>query len=155
MKELQGTATTRVSASAAQSLELLSAVDRYPSWYPEVVRRVEVLERRGDGGAATARTTLHVSQGPFTRDIDLLLSVQTEPVGTVALNRIPHDEGDRELFSVTWRVAEIEAEPGSRIDLELDANLSVPRLVPLGGIGNVVARGFVHAAARALASGAT
>ncbi len=56
--------------------------------------------------------------------------------------------GDREQFSVTWHVR--EAEGGAEIDLALDANLSVPRLVPLGGIGNGVARGFVDAAARAL-----
>ncbi len=48
---------------------------------PEVVRRVEVVERGDDGTATKARTTLHVSQGPFNRDIDLLLSVQTEPAG--------------------------------------------------------------------------
>jgi hypothetical protein len=148
VKELQGAATTRVSASLAQSLELLGAVERYPSWYPDVVRRVEVIERRGDGSAATAQTTLHVSQGPFTRDIDLLLSVETDPAGTVQLTRVPHDDRDPELFSVTWRVA--EAERGTKIDLELEAQLSVPRLVPLGGVGNVVARGFVDAAARAL-----
>jgi ribosome-associated toxin RatA of RatAB toxin-antitoxin module len=152
MKELQGAATTRVSASVAETLELLSAVQRYPSWYPDVVRRVEVLERRSDGTAARARTTLHVSQGPFTRDIDLVLSVETQPAGTVQLTRIPHDGRDRELFSVTWRVA--EAQRGTKIDLELEANLSVPRLVPLGGVGGAVARGFVDAAARALDGGA-
>src|SRR4051794_9647816 len=99
MKQLQGAATTRVSASVAQCLELLSAVERYPSWYPDVVRRVEVTERRGDGSAAAAQTTLHVSQGPFTRDIELILSVETDPAGTVQLTRIPHDDRDRELFS--------------------------------------------------------
>lgn len=151
MKALEGTATTRVSASVAKCLELLSAVEQYPSWYPEVVRRVDVTERRADGSAAKAQTTLHVSQGPFNRDIDLLLSVQYEPAGTVALTRIPHGGGDREEFSVTWLVA--EADRGTRIDLGLAANLSVPRLVPLGGIGNGVARGFVDAAARALDGG--
>jgi hypothetical protein len=152
VKELQGAATTRVSASVAESLELLNAVERYPAWYPDVVRRVEVLERRGDGTASRARTTLHVSQGPFTRDIDLVLSVETDLTGIVQLTRIPHDDRDRELFSVTWRVA--QAQRGTKIDLELEAQLSVPRLVPLGGIGGVVARGFVDAAARALDGGA-
>jgi len=151
MKELQGAATTRVHASVADSLELLTAVERYPAWYPDVVRRVEVLERRSDGTAATARATLHVSQGPFTRDIDLVLSVETAPVGTVQLTRIPDNDGDRERFSVSWRVA--EAQPGARIGLELEAQLSVPRLVPLGGVGSAVARGFVDAAARALDGG--
>ncbi len=148
MKELHGTGDTRVSAPVARCLELLQAVERYPSWYPEVVRRVEVTERRSDGSAAQARTTLHVSQGPFNRDIDLLLTVQSEPGGIVRLIRIPHDASDREVFSVTWRVS--EPERGTRIEVQLDANLSVPRLVPLGGIGNGVARGFVDAAARAL-----
>jgi hypothetical protein len=141
-------ADTRVSASVEKALELLSDVERYPSWYPEVVRRVEATERRSDGSAAEARTTLHVSQGPFNRDIDLLLAVQAEPGGMVRLTRIPHDARDQEAFSVTWRVA--EADRGTRIELQLDANLSVPRLVPLGGIGHGVARGFVDAAARAL-----
>jgi hypothetical protein len=151
VKELQGTASTRVKAPVARCLELLSDVERYPAWYPEVVRRVEVVERGDHGTATRARTTLHVSQGPFNRDIDLLLAVQTEPAGTVELTRIPHDSGDREQFSVTWHVR--EADGAAEIDLALDANLSVPRLVPLGGIGNGVARGFVDAAARALGGG--
>ncbi len=137
----------------AKCLELLSAVERYPSWYPEVVRRVEVIERRSDGSAAKARTTLHVSQGPFNRDIEMLLAVENEPAGTVQLTRISHGGGDREEFAVTWHAA--EAERGTEIALTLDANLSVPRLEPLGGIGDGVARGFVDAAARALDGGPT
>jgi hypothetical protein len=148
VKELQGTASTRVSESVAKCLALLSAVERYPSWYPEVVRRVEVTERRSDGSAAKAQTTLHVSQGPFNRDIDLLLSVEAEPGGIVRLTRIPHNARDHEVFSVIWRLA--EAETGTSINLQLAASLSVPRFVPLGDVGNGVARGFVDAAARAL-----
>jgi hypothetical protein len=148
MKELHGTATAHTGASPQQTLELLCAVERYPSWYPDVVRRVEVVERRGDGTAASARTTLHVAQGPFVRDIDLVLAVEVAPLETVRLTRIPHDRHDQETFEVAWRVSEYEG--GSRIDLSLDANLAVPRLVPLGGIGNSVAGGFARAAARAL-----
>ena len=39
---------------------------------------------------------------------------------------------------------------GTEISLALDATLSVPRLVPLGGIGDSLADGFVSAAAREL-----
>lgn len=148
MKELHGTATAHTGAPPQQCLELLSAVERYPSWYPEVVRRVEVVERRSDGTAARAHVILHLAQGPLVRDFELLLAVEVEPQRSVRLVRIPHDDRDPEAFSVTWRVS--AAELGAKIDLALDANLSVPRLVPLGGIGNTMAAGFVQAAARAL-----
>jgi hypothetical protein len=60
------------------------------------------------------------------------------------LTRIPHDAGDEERFEVAWAFAE------RRIQLELNATLPVPRLIPLGGIGNAVAEGFVAAAVRRL-----
>ena len=60
MKRLQGSAASTVAAPIEACFELLEAVDGYPTWYPEVVREVEVIER-GDGGRASkARTTLHV-----------------------------------------------------------------------------------------------
>lgn len=148
MKELHGTASARTFASPQRCLELLAAVERYPSWYPEVVRRVEVVDRDADGAPASARTTLHVAQGPFVREIQLLLALELDPPHAVKLVRIPHHVGDAERFAVTWRVS--PDGDGSRIDLALDASLSVPRLVPLGGVGNSVAGGFVQAAAREL-----
>jgi hypothetical protein len=50
---------------------------------------------------------------------------------------------------VTWHV---DAPAHAQIRLDLHANLSVPRFLPLGGIGDAVADGFVNAAARALAT---
>src|ERR1022692_2749591 len=76
MKELRGTATALVPAPLTQCLALVEAVDRYPAWYPDVVRTVEVLER--------------------------------------------------------------------------DANLDVPRFLPLGGVGDSVAQGFISAASAKL-----
>jgi hypothetical protein len=93
------------------------------------------------------QTTLHVAQGPLTRDFDLLMDVTVERPTTVDLSRVPHERSDDERFQVVWRLTE---QSGTRIDLELRANLSVPRFVPLGGIGDSVAQGFVTAAVRQL-----
>lgn len=147
MKELRGSAATTVAAPVERCVERLRAVDRYPDWYGDVVRDVAVLERDGAGEPERARATLHVSAGPLVRDIRLLLAVVTEPGPTVRLTRIPHQPTDEERFEVIWRLSE---GPPTGLALELSANLSVPRLVPLGGIGDAMAQGFVAAAAREL-----
>jgi hypothetical protein len=147
MKELQGAAAVEVAASLAECIALLQAVDRYPSWYPEVVQRVEVTERHGDGRPSKAHATLQVVHGPLTRDFNLQLAVLSEPPTTVKLVRLSHGPSDDEHFEVVWRVRQTVR---TRIDLQLNANLSVPRFVPVGGIGDGLAQGFVGAAARAL-----
>jgi ribosome-associated toxin RatA of RatAB toxin-antitoxin module len=147
MKELHGTSSASVAAGVERCFELLAAVDRYPNWYPEVVRSVEVVERDPDGRPTKARASLHVAQGPLVRDFALLLSVQTEPFRVVRLTRIPHEPSDPERFQVAWSLGE---GPETRIGLELSANLSVPRFVPVGAIGDGLARGFVASAVREL-----
>jgi hypothetical protein len=147
MKELHGRASGVVSASVEDCLALFEAVDRYPIWYPDVVPEADVLERDDQGRPTVARANLHVSAGPLVRDFGLRLAVSRLPPATVRLKRIPHDRSDPEEFQVTWHVDEGQE---TRIRLELDANLSVPRLVPLGGIGESMAQGFVSAAIRAL-----
>jgi Polyketide cyclase / dehydrase and lipid transport len=149
MKELTGNASARTPASSEACLALLAAVDRYPDWYPEVVKSVEVLERDAQGRPTKARTMLHVQHGPITRDFDLTMEVTHDPPGAVRLNRIPHDGRDGEKFEVNWLV---RATQPTEIRLDLAANLDVPRFVPLGGIGESMASGFVSAATRALAS---
>lgn len=128
------------------------AVERYPSWHPGVVRKVEVLERDGNGKPTMARGVLHVAVGPLVKDFDLRLAVTLEDPRTVKLRRIPNDAADLERFNVTWR---LEPEQGAarertRIRLEIQASLSVPRLVPLTGVGDRLAEGFVSAATKAL-----
>ena len=148
MKELHGTASGAVAAPIENCIQFLEAVERYPTWYPEVVKEVEVRERDDQGRATRAQTTLHASYGPLVRTFRLLLAVVVERPRTVKLTRIPHDRSDQERFEVLWRLA--ESGPSTRIGLELDANLSVPRLVPLGGVGDAMAEGFVAAATKAL-----
>lgn len=148
MKELEAAASTEVSASAARCIALFEDVERYPVWYPEAVRRVEVVERDGAGRALRARALLHVSAGPLVRDFDLVLAVRSEPPAAVTLERIAEHRGDDERFTVAWRVG--TSGSGTRIQVRLAANLPVPRLLPVGSIGEGIAQGFVQAAARAL-----
>jgi hypothetical protein len=126
------------------------AVDRYPSWHPEVVRQVEVLERDSEGNPTKGRGMLHVAVGPIVKDFDLVLAVTLEDAHTVKLARLPNHAGDEERFEVTWRMA--AAPGGTRIRLDVLATLSVPRFLPVGGIGDRLAQGFVSAATRGLGS---
>jgi len=144
MKELRGAASALVARPLSQCLGLVEAVDEYPLWYPEVVRAVEVLERDAGGMPRRARTRLHVSAGPLTKDFDLLMAVTVEPPATVKLAKV----GGAAKFDVVWRLDERE---NTRIALELDASLDVPRFLPLGEVGNAVAQGFVAAATAELA----
>src|SRR5213075_3015715 len=136
MKELTGSANAPVAASAEECVALLAAVDRYPSWYPEVVRWVDVLERDPSGQPTQVRTKLHIAQGPLAKDFDLAMAVAVEPEGTVRLARIPHGPSDEEHFDVIWHV---ESAARTNIRVDLRANLSVPRFLPIGGIGHAMA----------------
>ncbi len=144
MKDLHGTASMAVPATAAEAYALVAAVEDYARWYPEVVKAVEVIERSIQGGAERARAKLHIAYGPLTRDFDLTLQIETAAPERVTIRRLPHDAHDPERFQVTWTVGE-----GS-VAVGLEASLSVPRLLPVGGIGEAMAKGFVDAAARAL-----
>ncbi len=146
MKDLHASASATVAATPEQCRALLIAIDRYPHWYPEAVRKAEVIERDGEGNPSQARATVHVAVGPLVRDFDLLLSV-TVSQREVKLSRIPHEPSDPERFEIAWQIA-----PGKPTDLELrlEARLDVPRLLPVGSVGEQLAQGFVNAASRAL-----
>jgi ribosome-associated toxin RatA of RatAB toxin-antitoxin module len=150
VKELTGNATAAVAAPPEEVLALLAAVDRYPTWHPEVVQTVEVLERDAGGQPTRVRTKLHLAQGPLSKDFDLEMAVAVQPPSTVQLTRVPNEPGDEERFEVTWYV---DAPAHAQIRLELRADLAVPRFLPLGGIGDAVANGFVTAAAAELDGG--
>ena len=63
------------------------------------------------------------------------------------LERVPHDDADPEVLTVSWR---IQAGRPVRLEVELAAALEVPRMVPLGRVAESLAQGFVAAASRAL-----
>jgi hypothetical protein len=149
MKELQGTATTLVGAPLEACLAVLGAVDRYPDWYPDVVQRVDVLERGPDGAPTRVRTKLHLAVGGIVKDFDLVMAVVVSPPGNVDLTRVA-DHGSQQRFDVSWR---LRRQQRTRLDLDLRAALNVPRFLPLGGIGDSIASGFVAAASRRIESG--
>jgi Polyketide cyclase / dehydrase and lipid transport len=150
MKELHGSAVTAVAAPVERCMALFEAVDQYPSWYPDVVREVEVLER-GEGGRPTrVRTILHVARGPLVKDFHLVLAVASDGVRDVRLTRLRDASSGAEMFEATWHA---EHEAGTRIRLDLAASLDVPRFLPVGGIGDAMAEGFVASAANRLRGG--
>jgi ribosome-associated toxin RatA of RatAB toxin-antitoxin module len=147
LKELSGTARRTTSAPTEVCFALLQTVDGYPEWYPETIKEVDVLERAADKHPSRVRAKLHLAWGPVVRDFDLVLAVESEPQTMVRLARVK-DQPSASTFEATWRVG---AADSTQIELELRAGLDVPRFLPLAGIGDAIASGFVDAAARRLA----
>lgn len=143
MKELSGSAETAIEASPEACFELVAAVERYPSWNSEVIRGMEVLEEGSDGRPKRVRTAVHVAAGPVTRDFQLVLDADYSERDAVCLTRVPNEAGDPEKFEVVWRVTRGAA---TRLTIELSALLEVPRLLPIGGVGDRLAQAFVDAA---------
>jgi hypothetical protein len=149
MKHLQGAAEAVLDVPIEDCLELLAALDAYPSWYPDVVSDVQVLEHGDDGLPLKAETKLHLSYGPVSRDLDLLLAVRVHRPDLVQLTHVPRGQSSGTSFDATWR---LEDHAGTHLELELDATMPVPRLVPLGGVGDAFAAGFMQAAVDRLES---
>lgn len=143
MKDLRGTATAAVRATPEQCIAVVAAVERYPTWYPDVIREVEVLERDADGVARRARTRIHVAFGPLANDYRFEITVAVEP-SAVVLVRVPDAPSDPERLEIHWRVG-----PG-QLGVELVARLELPRFLPVGGAVDSLAQGFVEAASRVL-----
>jgi Polyketide cyclase / dehydrase and lipid transport len=147
MKTLQASASASVAAAPEQCTAFLAAVDGYPRWHPELIRGAETIERTADGTPSRARATIHLALGPLVRDFEMLLAIGVVPGRGVTLTRVPHDPSDPERFELRWRV---EPGPPTRLALELAATVDVPRLLPVGALGQQLAQGFVDAASRAL-----
>jgi hypothetical protein len=143
VKHLHGAAQSTVTVPIEECLAFLQALEGYPAWYPDVVREVTILESGDDGLPTRAETKLHLSYGPVSRDLDLLLAVHVRSPGLVKLTQVPGEPSSDASFDATWR---LESHAGTRLALELDATMPVPRLVPLGGIGDEFAAGFMEAA---------
>jgi hypothetical protein len=148
MRQFRGEAAEVVGSPVEDCLALLAAVDRYPEWCPDVVREVQVLDRRAGGQPSKVRMRMHVVRGPVDREFDLLLAIIVEPPGTVKLTRVTDHPTDQE-FNATWLLSPARS---TRISLQLDAKLRVPSYVPAGGVGDAIADAFVTAASRALAA---
>lgn len=148
MKRLSGQAEGVSHASASDVAHLLRAVDEYPSWGTDLVREVVVLERDDAGYPQTLQATLRVPIGPIPMSFHLTLAVSAELPDCVKLTRLPNDPDDEETFVALWRLDENQT-PGTTIRLDIEADLDVPRFVPIGDIGDKLAKGFLDAAAAA------
>ena len=146
MKELHGSAHLAVDAPVDKCIALLEAVDRYPEWHPDVVHEVEVLARN-DGHPTRVRAKLHVARGPLVKDFNLVMSVASDGTRQVRLTKVQDAHSGPEQFEVTWLV---EDTGPTLIRLDLSASLDVPRFLPVGGVGDGLAEGFVAAAVKEL-----
>lgn len=151
MKDLRGEAAGPVPASSSECFELVLAIERYSDWYPEVIRQAEVTQRDGSGRPTRASATVHLGVGPVHRDFSLNMEVSAVPDRRVRLDRIPHEPSDPEELALAW---EIEPGPATRLAIVLRARLDVPRLLPLQGVGESVAQGFLAAVQAELGRGA-
>lgn len=143
MKEIRGTARASVSAAQEDCFSLLAAVDRYPEWSGDLVREVHVLKLDGEGLPRTARAILRVAH----RSLELLVESHAEHPETVRLTRVPNEPSDQERLDLTWRLHQ-----NGRTVIAVDFHALVsflPRLMPVGGVGDQIARGLVEAAAKA------
>ena len=146
MKELRGSAYSAVDATPEECIALLEAVGGYPDWHPDVVKEVEVLASN-DGHPTRVRAKLHVARGPLVKDFNLVMSVATDGRRQVKLTKVHDAQSGSEVFEVTWLV---EDTGPTLIRLDLSASLDVPRFLPVGGVGDGLAEGFVAAAVKEL-----
>ena len=149
MKELSGSAYSAVDAPVEKCIALLEAIDRYPQWHADVVHEVEVLARN-DGHPTRVRTKLHLARGPLVKDFNLVMAVASDRVRQIKLTKVRDAHSGPEQFDVTWLV---EDTGPTLIRLDLSASLDVPRFLPVGGVGDGMADGFVAAAVKELTGG--
>ena len=149
MNHLHGEAQAAVDVPIEECLALLADLEAYPSWYPDVVKEVKVVELGDDGLPRRAETKLHLSYGPVSRDLDLLLAVHVRRPSLVQLKHVSRGPSSGASFDATWRLKD---HAGTQLKLELDAVMPVPALVPLGRVGDAYAAGFMQAAAARLES---
>jgi hypothetical protein len=148
VKHLHGSAGALVTASLQASFAMLEAVHLYPTWDGELIRQVEVMEWTDDDRPARAWAQLHVAQGPFAKTLELVVAVHAHAPDLVRLTRVPNEPSDPERLDLTWRLF---AGSGTRIELEFEAAVAaLPRLAPVGGAGELIARKLLGAAAREL-----
>jgi hypothetical protein len=116
MKHLHGDAEASVGVRIDDCLRFLAALEAYPNWYPDVVREVEVVETGKGGLPLRAETKLHLSWGPVSRDLDLLLAVRVQRPGLVQLSHVPRGPSGGASFDATWRLED----RATHLVLELD-----------------------------------
>ena len=148
MKRIDGRASAVVGAPLGACFWLLAGIERYPSWCGEFVREVTDIERDRDGRPQRAHVRVHVAQSPFAKDYEFDAAIRIDPSRGVQLSRLPSGTSDVERLPLSWSLLDRD---GTRIGLEFSAGVSfLPRLIPLPGVGDLIARTLVDCAVRAL-----
>jgi ribosome-associated toxin RatA of RatAB toxin-antitoxin module len=137
-----------VAAPPEACFAVVSDIERYPDWLTGV-QAIEVRERDDDGQVSLARVRVRLSLPAFSRELAFSGRVEREPPRRLRLRREPSTAASSpETVAMTWTVAPEGG--GSRVGLELEAEVDAPRLVPLGPVGDALARSFADALARRL-----
>jgi len=150
MKHLDGRAGAVVGTPIATCFSLLEAVERYPSWCGEFIREVAAVERDDDGRPVRAHVIVYVAQSPFGNRFEFDATVGTEPTRAVHLSRLPSSPSDPDRFSLAWSLRRGEGER-THLELEFFAAVSfLPSVLPLPGVGDLIAGAVLDAAVREL-----
>ena len=149
MKELSATASGVAATPIEACYAHLLDVERYPQWYPDGAKQVDVLERDADGAAAEVDAVLAAVAGPLRKDFPVRLAVQQQRPTRIALARVADDRGDHEALTIAWALRGL-GESQTEITVELGARLDVPMFLPIDPVAREVANGFLQAALRSL-----
>lgn len=145
MKELSATATGLTTTPIERCYAHLLDVERYPDWYHDGARRVEVLERGPDGVPTRIDALLAAVAGPLRKEFPVRLAVEPTRPTRIALARVPDERGDHESLTITWLLRDLGAD-GTELTIELSARLDVPMFLPIDPVAREVANGFLQAA---------
>ncbi len=136
-----------MSAPLATCFAVLAAVDRYPSW-SEFVREVVDVECDDHRRPSRAHVVVHVPQSPFGKRFEFDVAIRTVPPRAVHVTRLPNTPADADQLSLSWSLSD---DGGTRVVLEFSASVSfLPGLVPLPGVGDLIAGTLLEDAASRL-----
>ena len=149
MKKLDGRAEAAVGAPMETCFTVLAAVERYPGWIGEFIRAVTVLDRDASGLPTRAHIAVHVAQSPFGKTFEFDAAIRSEPPRAVELSRLPGGPSDADRVSLSWSL--LREDQHMRIALEFAAEVPfLPGVLPLPGVGDLIARTLLDAAVREL-----
>jgi len=151
VRDITATATGTAPVTIDAAYDRLRAVERYPDWYPDGAKRVDVLERDGEGRAVKVDAVLAAVAGPLRKNFDVRLLVETEEPTSIALVRIADGRGDHEALTISWKLRPLGPEE-TELSVEMLAHLDIPPFLPIDPVAREAANGFLQAALAAVAS---
>lgn len=143
MKRLEPDPVERVVAAApADVYAVVDDVEAYPEWMTGV-QSVDVHERGPDGRVSVARIQMELPIPVVKGAFGFTGAIDRTPASRVTLRRKPSKAGDEQALTVDWHLSPEGS--GTRVRLEMEATVDVPRFAPLGGPADSMAEGFADA----------